>query len=184
MRKRVTRIFLFIIVVIALAYLFHFYFTHIEGDRKNTPEEALPTDQQYVWIEGPKTDKEHRYFFLSNGNYFGTGTVTKNLTGWSSEDGVYSKLPNTLVENNISQAYSDSKILYGLIKPMGDIKVTVNGVETEILHLNHLANDIVNLYNVEGYFIWFIDLSQLDNKETYTIKVLNTNDEVLNELVI
>ncbi len=170
MRKRATRIILFAVAVIALAFLFNFYFTHIEGDGKKTPEEALPTDQQYEWIEGPKTENEHRYFFLSNGKYFGTGTVTKNLTGWSSNDGVYAKLPNPLEFNEILAAYSDSKILYGLIKPNGEIRVTVNGVEAELIQLNSLSKDIVNLYNVEGYSIWYVDFSNLENREEFIIK--------------
>ncbi|SOC37254.1 hypothetical protein [Ureibacillus acetophenoni] len=184
MKKRATRIVLFAGAVIALAFLFNFYFTNIEGDGKKTPEAALPTDQNYEWIEGPKTEKEHRYFFLSNGTYFGTGTVTKNLTGWSSSDGVYAKLPNSLEFNEIPAAYSDSKILYGLIKPNGEISVTVNGVDVELIQLSSLSEEVVNSYNVKGYSIWYIDLTELGNREEFIIKVLDSNDEVLSEISI
>lgn len=184
MRKRATRIALFAGAVIALAFLFNFYFTNIEGDGKKTPEAALPTDQDYEWIEGPKTEKKHRYFFLSNGAYFGTGFVTKNLTGWSSGEGVYTKLPNSLNFNEISAAYSDSKIIYGLIKPEGEIGVTVNGVETEFVELNTLSKDVVNKYGVDGYFIWYVDFSDLENQEEFIIQVFESNGEVLNELKI
>lgn len=184
MRKRATRIVLFAGAVIALAFLFNFYFTNIEGDGKKTPEEALPTDQQYEWIEGPKTEKEHRYFFLSNGAYFGTGLVTKNLTGWSSGDGVHAKLHSPIELNEITAAYSDNKIIYGLIKPDGEIDVTVNGVQAELIDLNTLSDDVVNLYGVEGYLIWYVDYSDLENQEEFIIQVINSNGEVLNELKI
>lgn len=77
MRNRLTRILLFAGLVIVLAFIFNISLTAFTGDGKDTPEEALPTDANYEWIEGPKSDKEQRYFFLSNGQYFGTGYVKK-----------------------------------------------------------------------------------------------------------
>lgn len=184
MRKRATRIVLFAGAVIALAFLFNFYFTNIEGDVKKTPEEALPTDEHYEWIEGPKTENEHRYFFLSNGAYFGTGLVTKNLTGWSSSEVVHATLPNTLELNEISAAYSDNKIIYGFIKPDIEIDVRVNGVEAGLIDLRNLSEDVVNLYGVEGYLIWYVDYSELENREEFIIQVIDSDGEVLNELKI
>ncbi|TSI05258.1 hypothetical protein [Lysinibacillus sp. BW-2-10] len=184
MRSRFTRILLFAVLVIVIGYLFNAYFVHFTGDGKDSPEKALPKDADYEWIEGPKSDKEHRYFFLSNGNYFGTGMVTKNLKGWSAGDGVYAELPKSLDDNTIKSAHSDRKILYGLIKPKGKMKVLVNDKEAQLIELTTLSKDVIDLYKVEGYSIWYIDLSNLDDTEKFTIQVVDEKDKVVSELVI
>ncbi|MEK9198338.1 MULTISPECIES: hypothetical protein [Bacillales] len=184
MRNRLTRILLFAGLVIVLAFIFNISLTAFTGDGKDTPEEALPTDANYEWIEGPKSDKEQRYFFLSNGQYFGTGYVEKNLKGWSAGEGTYSKLPNALTENTITSAHSDSKILFGLIKPKGNIQISVNNKHAKLIQLDFLSDDILSTYNVEGYAIWYIDLEEIDNAKSFTIKVLGENDSVLNALSI
>ena len=184
MRNRFTRIALFVVFVVILGYLFNFLFVQFSGDGKDSPEEALPTDADYEWIEGPKTEKEHRYFFLSNSNYFGTGVVTKNLKGWSAGKGAYAQLPNPLDENTITSAHSDNKILYGLIKPKGKITVKVNGEKADLVDFSSLDEEVLQLYNVKGYFIWYIDLSELADQENYTIQVVDETNNVLNELSI
>ncbi|SOC06310.1 hypothetical protein SAMN05880501_104241 [Ureibacillus xyleni] len=184
MRNRFTRILLFAVFVVIIGYLFNLFFVHFSGDGKDTPEQALPKDADYEWIEGPKTDKEHRYFFLSNGNYFGTGVVTKNLKGWNTGKGSYSKLPNPLEDNTITSAHSDSKILFGLIKPKGDISVKVNGTKADLVDFSSLDEEVLQLYNVKGYSIWYIDKSKLEDQEKFSIQVLDENDEVLSELSI
>lgn len=171
-------------LVVVLAFVFNLYFEQFTGDGKNTPKEALPQDADYEWIEGPKSEKEQRYFFLSNGNYFGTGVITKNLKGWSAGDGSYSQLPNPLEENTIVAAYSDSKILYGLIKPRGDIHVTVNGQQADFVELNSLSKEVMSLYDVEGYSIWYLELSELENTEHYSIKVLDEKNSIISDLSI
>lgn len=184
MKKSPLRIAVFALIVIGLALLFNQYFIHFSGDGKRTPEEALPTDQQYEWIEGPKTENEHRYFFLSNEDYFGTGTVTKNFSGWSSEDGVFAKLPTPLSDNVIKQAYSDQQIIYGLFKPNGEVTVTVNGIKSEFIDLNQLPEDVLYLYKVNNYSIWYVDLSNLENTEEFIIQIVDSNNEVIHELII
>jgi len=184
LRKGPIRIVLFALVVIGLAFLFNLYFTHFDGDGKKTPKEALPTDQQYEWIEGPKTENEQRYFFLSNKEYFGTGTVTKNFSGWSSNDGAYAKLPTPLSDNVIKQAYSDQQIIYGIFKPSGEVIVTVNGEKAEFIDLNQLPEDILQLYKVKDYVIWYVDYSKLQNTKEFHIKIMDSNNKLLHELII
>ena len=184
MRNRFTRILLFAAFVLLLGYLFNILFVQFSGDGKDTPEEALPKDADYEWIEGPKTEKEHRYFFLSNSQYFGTGVVTKNLRGWSTGKGTYAQLPNPLEENAIKSAHSDSKILYGLIKPNGEITVKVNGEKADLVDFSSLDEEVLQLYNVQGYSIWYIDLSKLEDQEKYNIQVLDEKNNVLSELSV
>ncbi|MBD8027930.1 hypothetical protein H9636_14860 [Ureibacillus sp. Re31] len=184
MRNRLTRILLFAGLVIVLAFIFNLSLTQFTGDGKDSPQEALPTDADYEWIDGPKSEKLQRYFFLSNGQYFGTGIVEKNLKGWNAGEGTYSKLPHELAENIIPSAHSDSKILYGLVKPKGDIQITVNNKPAKLIQLNNLSNKIISSYNIEGYAIWYIDLADIEFAESYTIKVLGDNHSVLNELTI
>lgn len=183
MRKRFNRIIIFVIIVIALAVGYNFVSVHFTGEGKDSPEQALPVDAKYEWIEGPKSNKEERYFFLSNGNYFGTEAVTKNFKGWSSGPGTSSLIPKPLEENKINAAYSDGEILFGLIKPNGEVRVTVNDQTTERIPLNTLSKEEVELYDVEGYEIWYIDLSKLDSKN-YLIQVLDKSNSIVNELSI
>ncbi len=184
MRSRFRRIIYLIAVVFIIGYLFNLYFVHFTGDGKDTPEEALPTDAQYEWIEGPKTDKEQRYFFLSNGNYFGTGVVIKNLKGWTAGDGAYSPLPNPLEENKITAAHSDGQILFGLIKPNGNVKVKINDVKAKMIDLTTLSEEVLNQYKVEGYYIWYVERVKLEEEVHYNIEVLDDHDNVLSELSI
>jgi len=183
LKKRVVRILLIVLAIIVLAFLINQYFIHFDGEGKKSAEDALPTDQQYEWIKGPKTDNEQRYFYLSNGNYFGTSIVTKNLRGWSLGEGVQSNLPSPLEFNKIAAAYSDSKILFGLIKPDGKVRVTVNDVDAELMQMD-LNVDVVDLYNVEGYCIWYVDLSKVKAKKEYIIKIIDSNEDTLYELKI
>lgn len=178
------RIGLFAIIVIVLSFLFNQYFVHFSGDSKSSPEEALPTDHDYIWINGPKTDTVHRYFFLADGNYFGTGVVTKNLAGWSSGDGVFSEIPNSLNENEIKAAHSDNQILFGLIKPKGNIEVNINGETATLIELSTVSEELLNLYGIEGYKIWFIDLSLIEDKNHFKIRIISEQDNILNELSI
>lgn len=184
MRSRFTRLIFFVAAVILIGYLCNLYFVYFTGDGKDTPQEALPTDAQYEWIEGPKSDKEQRYFFLADGNYFGTGTVIKNLKGWSEGDGSFSPLPSPLEKNKITAAYSDSEILFGLIKPDGNIKISVNEEQAELINFTTLSDEVIKQYQVEGYYIWYIELSKLEQNETYHIEVLDNKDTVLSELTI
>lgn len=184
MRSRFTRIIYFVAAILLLGYLFNLYFVHFSGDGKDSPQEALPTDADYEWIEGPKTEKEQRYFFLSNGNYFGTGVIIKNLKGWSEGDGSYSPLPDPLDENKITAAYSDSKILFGLIKPNGEVKIKVNEKYADMIDLSTLSEDVLKLYKVEGYYIWFIERSKLEENNHFNIKVLDDDGNILSDLTI
>nr|WP_106779007.1 hypothetical protein [Lysinibacillus timonensis] len=184
MRKRFTRIFVFVIIVLVLAFLINQYFIHFDGDGKRTPEEALPTDQNYVWIEGSQSEDEYRYFFLSDGHYVGTNKVTKNLSGWSLSEGHFGKIPNPLEENKIIAAYSDHQILYGLIKPKGQIHITVNEEAVELVDLTSVSEEILKLYGVSGYSIWYIDLSKLEDTDQFVIEIRDSNNNLLNELTI
>lgn len=175
---------LYAVAVLLLAFIFKFFVFNFSGDVFDTPEEALPKDADYVWIEGPKSEKEQRYFFLSNGNYFGTGVVQKSLKGWKSGEGAYAKLPNLLKENEINAAYSDGKIIFGLIKPLGDVEVKVNGEQASFTELASLSKETVELYGVKDYLIWHLDLEKLKNSEHFTIQVLNKKGETISELKI
>lgn len=182
MRKPVFRITMIALVIIGMGFLFNLYFEHFSGDGKKTPEEALPTDHEYVWIKGPQTEKVHRYFFLSDGNYFGTGVVSKNLKGWSAGKGVYATLPKQLPENELTSAHSDNKIIYGLIKLNGDVYLKVNGVDAMFIHFTDLSQETVELYGISGYSIWYVDLEKLQDTEKYTIQLFNEQDEIISEL--
>lgn len=184
MKKSPIRVTLLAIILIAIAFLVNQYFIHFSGDGKETPEEALPINEQFEWIEGPKTENEQRYFYLSNRKYFGTSVVTKNLKGWSSGKQVSSSLHNPLEPNQITQAFSDQKIIYGLVNLSGQAHVTVNGVTAEIIELYSLSEEVLSLYNVKDCFIWYVDLSHLENREKFTIKLINSNNEILSELVL
>ncbi|MFJ8235948.1 hypothetical protein ACIQ34_09410 [Ureibacillus sp. NPDC094379] len=184
MRKRFIRVILFIVLVLLLSYLVNLYFVEFTGDGKDIPEEALPTDQQYEWIKGANTEKEHRYFFISNGQNFGTSLVTKNIKGWNSEEGATAKVPKNLESNTIKSALSDQKILFGLIKQEGKIYVNINGKPASLIELSNLSEDVLDLYEVKGYSIWYIDLEQLDDNESYSIQVLDQHKKVINELSI
>ncbi|MEJ9280770.1 hypothetical protein [Ureibacillus thermosphaericus] len=184
MRSRFTRAVLFAALIIMLAFLFQQITIQFSGEGFDTPQEALPKDAEYEWIEGPKTEKEHRYFFLSNGNYFGTGVVKKNLKGWSSGNGVYAKLPKRLNENEITSAHSDGKILYGLINKEGQVEVIVNGEKATLLNLSTLPKETIDLYKVNDYFIWYVDLEKLQDSEHFHIVIKNDKDEILSELSI
>ena len=185
MRSRFTRIIIFVVIVIGLGVGYNFFYHHFSGEGKDSPVLALPTDAQYEWIEGPKNEKEVRYFFLSNGNYFGTEVVSENFKGWRIEGpGSSSKLPNPLEENKIMAANSDGEILFGLIKPNGEVKVTVNDQTAERIPLANLSKEAVGLYRVEGYEIWYIDLSELEDSKNYLIQILDENNSLVNELSI
>lgn len=184
MKKRFIRIFLIFAAMMLFGYGYYFYITEFTGDGKDTAKGALPTDAEYEWIEGPQSEKEHRYFFLSNGNFFGTGVVVKNLKGWTSGEGAYSPLPDPLDFNAVEAAYSDGEILFGLIKPNGKISVSVNDEEAERISLDGLSPEKLAIYNVQGYEIWYIDLAKVDNSENYIIKVLDQDNSVLDELAI
>ncbi|MFC7686942.1 hypothetical protein [Ureibacillus sp. GCM10028918] len=178
------RILVFIIIIVGLGVGYNFFLVHFSGEGKATPEEALQQDGNYEWVEGPNSEKEQRYFFLSDGNYFGTEVVTKNFKGWSSGVGTTSPLPKALEDNVINVAYSDSKILFGMIKPDGEVKVTVNNYSTKRIPLTSFSNEVLEKYNVEGYEIWYIELSRLQDPKNYLIQVLDENDSLINELSI
>lgn len=184
LRNKLTRLLLFPIVVVLLGFLFYQYSIHFSGEGKDTPEEALPTDEKYEWIKGPKSENEQRYFFLANGNYFGTGIVSKNLKGWSSGEGYYTKIPRSLEDNKITSAFSDKEILFGLIKKKGPIKVLVNEKEAEFVELSSLPEDVLSLYDVKGCTIWYIHLDILKEKKNFIIKVIDDEGNKLNELSI
>ena len=184
MRKRFTRVIVFINLLLLLGVGFNFVAINFSGDGKTSPEEALPDDANYIWIDGPKNEREQRYFFLLNSHQFGTQVVSKNLQGWSTGNRISSSLPNPLAENTLTAAYSDSEILFGLIKPSGNVKVMVNGHPTKRIALISLSKEVTEKYEVEGYEIWYIDLSQLTDINTYLIKVLDENNSLLNELSI
>lgn len=176
---------LYAAVVFLLAFLFQVTTAQFSGDGFKTPEEALPKDADYVWIEGPKTKKEHRYFFLSDGRYFGTGVVKKNLKGWTSGKGAYAKLPDPLKENEITSAYSDQKILFGLIKRNGYVIVTVNGEKASFIELSkQLPKETLDDYQVNGYSLWYVDLKKLENHEHFHIEVFNEEGQTISELSI
>lgn len=184
MRKRFTRIFIFAIFVIGLGVGYNLFLVHFSGEGKATPEEALPDNENYQWIEGPKSEKEQRYFFLTKEGYFGTDLVTNNFKGWSSGVDISTPLPKPLEDNVINGAYSDSKILFGLIKPNGEVKVTVNKHSTKRIPLNSLSEEVEKKYNVEGYEIWYIDLAKINHPKNFLIQVLDENDSLMNELSI
>ena len=184
MRGRFIRIIIFISLVILLGAGYKFISVHFAGDGKGSPEEALPQDDKYEWIAGPKSEKEQRYFFLLNSNKFGTQVVIENLKGWSQGVRSSSPLPKSLEENTINAAISDSEILFGLIKPSREVEVTVNGQPTKRIPLNSLSKEVSEKYNVEGYEIWYIDLSKLNDSNNYLIKVLDENNSILDELSI
>lgn len=183
MRNRLIRIILFAAVVFLLAMIFQFFILNFSGEGYKTAEEALPTDANYEWIEGPKSDKEHRYFFLSNSKYFGTGVVTKNFKGWSSGQGAYAPLPKPLKENEITSAFSGGEIIFGLIKRNGEVEVTVNGEKTSFIELA-IEKEVMELYQVEGYSIWYVDLDKMEDTEHFHIQVMNHSGEVISELSI
>lgn len=184
MRKSYIRLPLLFGVMLLVGFGFYFYINNFTGDGKKTPEEALPTDHDYEWIEGPKTQKEIRYFFLSDGNYFGTGVVKKNAKGWSAGHGAYSEIPKPLEENKITSAYSDQKIIFGLIKTTDSVTVKVNNKIAKLQSLNDLSKDVIDTYEVTDCYIWYVDLETLKNKETFTIQVLDEKDHIINELKI
>ncbi|HWK21544.1 MAG TPA: hypothetical protein VNS08_00780 [Ureibacillus sp.] len=184
MRVRFIRIIAFIVFVIILGVGYNFFTVNFSGEGKATPEEALPDDAEYEWIVGLVADKEHHYFYLSNGNYIGTEVVTKNFKGWSSEQGAYASLPKSLEDNQIATAISDEKILFGLLKPNGKVEVTVNNQPTKRISLTSLPKEVVELYQVQGYEIWYIELTNLDQAKHYSIKVLNEHNTVIDELSI
>lgn len=184
MRNRMVRILGFIMLIGALAFLFNFYLENFTGEGKDTPEEALPADAQYEWIEGPKKENEQRYFFLSNGNYFGTGVVTKNLNGWSKGESAFAEVPSLLERNQVTSAYSDNRIVFGFIKRDGNVNITINEKQANYIELTGLNDDVIELYGVKGYSIWYIELNQLDEKESLNIKVVDEKNNVLSELSI
>ncbi|MCM3388373.1 hypothetical protein [Ureibacillus chungkukjangi] len=183
-RGRFTRVLIFTVIVIGLAVGYNFVSVHFSGDGKSSPEEALPQDSNYEWIEGPRSEKEVRYFFLYNSGNFGTQVVTKNFKGWSLGSRTSSPLPKVLDENKIATAYSDSEVLFGLIKPGGEVEVTVNGKGTKRIPLTSLSKEVLDRLNVAGYEIWYIDLSELTDSKKFLIKVLDENNSLLNELSI
>lgn len=183
-KKSLTRIMLFAAVVILLAFLFQQFAIHFSGDGFDKPEEALPKDGEYEWIEGPKSEKEQRYFFLSNGNDFGTVVVKKNMKGWTRGELVSGQLPDSLEENKISSAYSDEKILFGLINRKGKAEVEVNGKKADFIELSSLPKDTLELYGVDGYSIWYVDLENLKETEHFHIKVKDEKGEITSELSI
>ncbi|MDN4492473.1 hypothetical protein [Ureibacillus aquaedulcis] len=184
MRRRMIRTLVIVSILVILGVGYSFFSVHFSGDGKETPEEALPSDANYEWIVGPKSEKEQRYFFLSNGDTFGTEVISKNFKGWSSGDGTSTPLPKPLEDNTINAGYSDSNILFGLIKPNGDVKITVNNHPAEQIPLTSLSAEIAENYNVAGYEIWYIDLSALNDSKNYVIRVLDKNDSLLSELSI
>ncbi|NLY79064.1 MAG: hypothetical protein GX072_03935 [Lysinibacillus sp.] len=184
MKNRFVRVFLYVAVIFLLAFIFQYFTVNFSGEGFQTPEEALPKDAEYVWIEGPKREKEHRYFFLSNGNYFGTGVVEKNFKGWKSGEGAYAKLPNPLKDNEITSAYSDGYIIFGLIKQKGEVVVTVNDVKANIIELSTIPKETRSMYKIEDYSIWYVDLEKLEDKEHFNIKVQKNDGEILSELSI
>lgn len=184
MRKRIIRILVFAFILICLGVGYNLYSVHFSGDGKATPEEALPQDARFEWVEGPKSEKEHRYFFLSSDNQFGTEVVTRNFKGWSSSNGTSTPLPKSLEENEIAGAYSDSKILFGLFKPLGEVKVTVNNQSTKRIAISSLSAEIKKSSNIAGYEIWYIDLSELNDRKNYLIQILDENDTLINALSI
>lgn len=183
MRSTFIRLPLLFAVVMLVGFLFYQYIMNFTGDGKDSPEEALPTDHDYEWIEGPNSEDEVRYFFLADDNYFGTGIVRKNLKGWTSGNGAYSKLPK-LEDNKINSAYSDQKILFGIVRKTEDIKVVVNNEKAKLLSLDSLSKDILEKYEVENCYIWYIPIDELKEKETYIIHVLGENDNIISELII
>lgn len=184
MRDRLTRIVLFALFVVVIGFVFNFFLDNFSGDGKSTPEEALPTDEEYIWIEAEKSDKEHRYFFLSNGNYFGTGTVIKKADGWKTGSSAYTPLPEPLAVNDITAASSDEEILFGLIKPEGNIEVTVNKEKAKFIQLDQLSQSDIKQYDIKDYVIWYINLSDLKDTNNYEIQVLSEEGEVINSLSI
>lgn len=183
MRKAIVRIPLLFAVIIVLGFIFYQYTVNFTGDGKKTPEAALPTDHDYEWIEGPKQDKEVRYFFLADDHYFGTGIVRKNVKGWTKGHGAYSKLPD-LEENKIRSAYSDDQIIFGIIKKTKDLKVKVNNVEAKLQSLDSLPKEVIEQYEVKDCFIWYVNLDDLKDKKSFTIHVLDENDNIISELII
>lgn len=185
MRRRFTRIIAFVAFVILLGTGYHFISVNFSGAGKDSPVEALPADAAYEWIEGPKSEKEQHYFFLSNGNYFGTAVVTENFKGWDlGGTRTSTRLPKQLDSNEINAAYSDGEILFGLLKPDGEVRVTVNKEIAGRIPLTSISKEAVELYNVEGYEIWYIDLAKLDDSKNYLIQLLDENNSLINELSI
>ena len=184
MRNRIFRILGFMVLIGVLAYSFNFYLENFTGEGKETPQEALPTDADYEWIEGPKSEKEQRYFFLSNGNYFGTGTVTKNVKGWRQGESAYAKVPRPLAYNQITSAYSDSQILFGVIKRKGNVTITINDKQASFIELTSLSEDIIEVYGMKDYSIWYIELDELEEKESFQLKVMDEKNNIISELMI
>lgn len=184
MRKSFLRFPLLILVFFLIGYGYYFYIENYSGDGKKTAEEALPTDHDYTWIEGPKSDNEVRYFFLADSHYFGTGVVTKNKKGWSSGHGAFSEIPQPLVENNIQNAYSDEKIIFGIIKNTQDITIKVNDKPADLLPLDKLDSKVIKEYDVKNCSFWYVNLKDLDEKESFHIQVIGEGDKIINELSI
>lgn len=171
-------------LVIGLGLLFSLYLKYFSGDGMKTPEEALPTDHEYVWIKGPQTENVHRYFYLSNGKFFGTGIVTKNFKGWNTGHGVYALVPKELPYNQLTAAHSDNKIIYGFVKKDGDMHIRVNTVEATFIELTELSEETIDLYGVHGYSIWYVDFEKLEDTESFTIQLLNDQNKIISELNI
>lgn len=180
MKHSFIRLILFVILIILLAVIFQAF----QEKGKKTPEAALPTDHSYEWIEGPSEKKSHRYFFLSNGKYFGTEVVKRHFNGWRSSGGASGIIPKGVGENKINAAYSDGDILFGILKGSGDIQVLVNDQKAHRIELSSLPAKTIELYDIDGYWIWYIDLENLKNTKHYQIKIVNSSGEVLNELSI
>jgi len=164
--------------------MFQQFNIHFSGEGKKTPEEALPTDADYEWIEGPKEKNSQRYFFLSNDKYFGTGIVKKNLKGWTASGGVSGIIPKQMEDNTINAALSDGELLFGMIQLKGDAKVFVNDEQANIVELTSLSDEVIEMYSVSNYSIWYVDLNTLHDSDQFFIQVVNQDGEILSEIFI
>jgi len=184
LNNRIARILSIALLFIIAGFLYQQYSIHFSGAGYDTPAEALPKDRDYVWIDGPINKKEHRYFFLADGKYYGTVVVKKTWKGWKEGEIVQGKWPEAIKENEISAAYSDEKILFGAIKGRGNILVEINGTNAEIVELNDMPKIATDLYQANEYSIWYVELKQLETREHFDIKVKNEKGKIISELSI
>lgn len=150
-----------------------------KSDSYSEPQEAVfSIDNDLLLIPSYKLNNKGLFFFIKNANYLGATYVQKGLFGWKAKMLTWSPMDKERGYENLEYQVHGEHLIYGLIRHGDDRLIQIGEEYARILDLAMLPSTEVEIFQLEGLYIWYFESETPLNRDEIKLLNKNTREEI------
>ncbi|REB05530.1 aspartyl-tRNA synthetase [Sporosarcina sp. BI001-red] len=174
-----------ILIVLFTGALAIWYFIESEESYETPQEAVLAVNPDLLLIPGYQLNKDSLFFFIKKtGALLGAIYAREGVLGWKAGFHTWGSSGINQDHTLFGGYQGQGNLKYGFIKLKDGQVLQMDNERVVTLDLNMMGEEIVEQYDVNGLYIWYVELDEMDDQMKVLQLIDEETDEVLDEIDI